>query len=749
MSFSFSHYRHLDFTPDLIALFAASELGAQKYFPDENSPPALRFGLYAPNAQKVEVVFSRFWNVNDPEKKNVDKSCPAPMCELAGGYIADDGSGIDPDRPVIEMTKGEKGCWFSDANEPALADFEQWTFVPYMYRVTKDNGRVVYRTDVYSRCQIGYGDFDPKGERYEGPLSNLTGIRSCSIVIDPDSIIDLEKARREYDGKRMFFFPPVDMIPETEFWAEQYTEGCVIPRSTEDLIIYQLHTAALGFGHEGIGTLKDAIDLLDHLVDLGVNAVEFLPMSEYGGKSETWGYSTSHYFAIEFSGGGHDMFKYFVRECHQRGLAVIMDVVYNHFAHQADRAEWMYDSDEHDKNIYYWYKGNPKQYAPELNGCGGYIDNLSTGFAPRYDNPFVSNLFTLSAVSLMQKFHVDGFRADQTTSIHAYNVLHADGSPCPEANEAGVNFLKNWSRTLKSLDPNVMLIAEDHSGWDAVTKPHDKGGLGFDAIWYADYHHHLNGANYGDNYAKLIPTAGFGSDCPLGMEMFSYALSAANPKHVVYHISHDEAGNSGRNDPDPNRRSHRTLVLAVRGVLDESTRPVAEARARVAFGLTICSPGTPMFLFGEEVGFVNDFYYDEVVKYREDIFGYKKTSGKNLFAFYKDMIKLRGNFPALRIGNTEILHTHDANRILVFRRKSELEELLVLVSLNNHDFSEGYEIRHPSIVAGEWQAVMNSDLESYGGKSETVLVSLKASSKRGVFNFPIAANSLVVLKRYE
>ena len=66
------------------------------------------------------------------------------------------------------------------------------------------------------------------------------------------------------------------------------------------------------FAHSGVGTLNDAIGILDHLLEMGVNAVEFLPMSEYGGKTETWGYSTSLFFAIEFSGCGRDKFK--VRE---------------------------------------------------------------------------------------------------------------------------------------------------------------------------------------------------------------------------------------------------------------------------------------------------------------------------------------------------------------------------------------------------------------------------------------------------
>ncbi len=744
------HYRYWNLSPEESAVLTELPfwLGAQKYFLNDDSPAALRFGVYAPNAQKVEVVFGLLWNLNDPNRTPLDRNNPAPLGKIAGGYIADDGFGIDPGRPVFELAREENGCWFSDPNDSRLADFDAWRGVPSMCRIPKHNGRGAYRTDVYSRAQLGYGDFDPKGAHYEGAISNLAGTKSCSLITDPNFVIDFEKEIREHEGKPTLFFPHSHFIPQEEFWKDEFTDGYVVPTDTKDLIIYQLHTASLGFGHEGVGTLDDAMGLLDHLVEIGVNAVEFLPMSEYGGKTETWGYSTSHFFAIEFSGGGRDKFKYFVKACHQRGLAVIFDVVYNHFAHEADRAEWLYDSDDHEKNFYYWYKGKPSDYAPALNGTGGYLDNLSTGFAPRYNEPYVGGMFVLSAASLLLGFHVDGFRADQTTSIHAYNVLHADGSAAPEANSAGCEFLQKWSKTLKTIDPNVMLMAEDHSGWDAVTKPVEEGGLGFDAIWYADYHHHLNGANYGENYAKLVPTAGFGGDGPLGIEVFSKALCASASDKIVYHISHDEAGNSGRDDPDPNRRSHRTLVLAVRGALNEQTRPVAESRARIAFGLTVCSPGTPMFLFGEEVGFVNDFLYDDVLRHREDLFGYKKTTGEKLFTFYQDMIRLRADCAALRSDRIDIVHTHDINRVLAFRRWTDLEELLVLVSLNNSPL-EDYVLEHETIVAGRWQAVLNSDRSIYGGETDGTLTSERAVSEAGKLTRTLPPNTLIVLKRYE
>ena len=117
---------------------------------------------------------------------------------------------------------------------------------------------------------------------------------------------------------------------QEEFWATEFTLGRPVPSRVEDLVIYELHVGSLGFGKTGPGDLSDAMALLDHLVDLGVNAVELLPMAEFSG-NVGWGYGDSHHLCIESSAGGRDKYRHFVRECHRRGIAVIQDVVYNHY----------------------------------------------------------------------------------------------------------------------------------------------------------------------------------------------------------------------------------------------------------------------------------------------------------------------------------------------------------------------------------------------------------------------------------
>ena len=258
------------------------------------------------------------------------------------------------------------------------------------------------------------------------------------MVVDPEQVTALF-----HEG----VWPETQWLSADEFWQNEFDPNHPLPTRLEDLVIYELHVDGLGLDR-GVdtGTLEDAMRLLDYLVDLGVNAIELMPMSEFQDRAG-WGYSTSHYFAIEYSGGGRDQFKHFMRECHRRGLAVILDVVYNHYTFDSERAEWAYDSNTPENNIYYWYEGRASDY-PQPDG--GYIDNGSSGWAPRFWEEMVRKMFTSSAAALVSEFHFDGFRVDLTTALHRDAVIHADGRPVNNACMFGQKFLREWTRTLQA-----------------------------------------------------------------------------------------------------------------------------------------------------------------------------------------------------------------------------------------------------------------------------------------------------------
>ena len=108
-------------------------------------------------------------------------------------------------------------------------------------------------------------------------------------------------------------------------------------------------------------------------------------------------------------------------------MAVILDVVYNHFAtNNNERSEWGYDSDPNvapQDNIWYWYQGQRANY-PNIDG--GYLNNGSSGYTPRFSEENVRQMFTSSAAALLDDFHIDGLRVDLTDAIHQNNTLNFD-----------------------------------------------------------------------------------------------------------------------------------------------------------------------------------------------------------------------------------------------------------------------------------------------------------------------------------
>lgn len=664
--------------------------GAQKVAGPGGGSPGIRFRVWAPHATAMEVVFAPF---------NLAEGMPT-------GYIAEDGTGIDLTTAAVPMNSTGGGIWESDlARTPALAKFGDYLHRLYMYRITNEQGYPTYKVDIFSRNQVGRGNTNPGGAHYAGSYLDLDGIVSCSVVSDPDQLT------RDFNDKGI---EKQTLIPADEFWASEYTSGRLPPQNLANLVIYEMHVGSLGFPSTSAGTFADALALLDHLADLGVNAVELLPVLEFDGDLQ-WGYGTSLFLCLQTSAGGGNQLKHFVRACHQRGIAVILDVVYNHFATtDNERSEWGYDSDPNvapQNNIWYWYQGQPADYPGNLNG--GYLNNVSSGYTPRFSEENVRQMFTSSAAALLDDFHIDGLRVDLTDAIHQNNTLNANGTSIGSANLYGIKFLRELARTVKIVNPAAFLIAEDHTGWSAMTQSPDQGGVGFDAVWYADFYHHLIGdGNYGDNYAKLLKNAGFGTSGPLNMDYFSGALLGTQYSKITYHENHDEAGNE--------TNTERTIVTAVNyAALTGATRQYAEARSRFAFGMSVLSAGTPMFLMGEEIGAAKYFRYNDFFRNKEDLLGESTGNGRFLFRFYQDLIRLVTSNSAARSSALDVIYRHNDNRVIAFTRSSPNQQLLVLASLNDLAFDHGYFISTDSwrLPSGGWREMFNSDAAIYGGEN--------------------------------
>jgi 1,4-alpha-glucan branching enzyme len=275
-----------------------------------------------------------------------------------------------------------------------------------------------------------------------------------------------------------------------------------------------------------------------------------------------------------------------------------------------------------------------------------------------------------------------------------------------------------------------------------VTEHPDGAGLGFDATWYSNFYHNLIGdTGRGPECANLLKTAGMGGNGELAFSRFAEILATTKRKAVVYHESHDEAGNS--------EHSARTLMVAINA--DGSAPPptgdlrrIAEARVRFVAGMTLLSAGTPMFLMGEEIGATKDFTYDGFLENREDLLGERQGNGRFLFRFYRELIRLRRRHHTFATANIEIMLVHDADRVLAFHRWKGPEHYIVVSTLRDDGWPQGYVVPVPNDAQGKWREIFTSDADVYGGSGVTNEETLDVVE--GKLNVKVPPRGFVVLR---
>jgi 1,4-alpha-glucan branching enzyme len=152
-----------------------------------------------------------------------------------------------------------------------------------------------------------------------------------------------------------------------------------------------------------------------------------------------------------------------------------------------------------------------------------------------------------------------------------------------------------------------------------------------------------------------------------------------------------------------------------------------------------------MFFMGEEVGVSQPYRFDDFLQHRDDFRALREGEGRRLHRFYRDLIHLRLLHPGLRSHNVDIVYAHDGNRLLVFRRWEPPEDFLVVASLNNRGFPDGYAIFSSRIADGAWREVLNSDAPVYGGAGLANGGPVRSSA--GTFVPRVPANGVVVFQR--
>ncbi|HEY1633264.1 MAG TPA: malto-oligosyltrehalose trehalohydrolase [Acidimicrobiales bacterium] len=357
---------------------------------------------------------------------------------------------------------------------------------------------------------------------------------------------------------------PSRVVDQSGFpWTDQGWRGIELSSS----VLYELHVGTFS----DAGTFDAAIEHLDHLTDVGVTAVELLPVAEFSGR-RGWGYDGVDLYAPHHAYGGPDGLKRLVDACHGRGLGVLLDVVFNHLGPEGNYLE----------------RFGP--YLTELQATPwGPAVNLDDDRSAEITDFFVDN-----ALMWLRDYHFDGLRLDAVDAL-------VDG--------AAMSFLQELSRRVEDLAGEVgrslVLVAESDRNDPRLVQPRQAGGAGLDGWWSDDFHHALhavltgerNGyyADFGslDAVAKAIRQAyvNDGTWSAYRRRVHGRPLPPGLSGHrfVAYLQSHDQVGNRPGGE--------RTGALM-------STR-----RLKVGAALLLTAPFVPMLFQGEEWAAATPFHY--------------------------------------------------------------------------------------------------------------------------------------------
>ncbi|QXJ29375.1 Malto-oligosyltrehalose trehalohydrolase [Saccharolobus shibatae B12] len=438
-------------------------------------------------------------------------------------------------------------------------------------------------------------------------LNNVKVGDRYKYVLDDASEIPDPASRYQPEGVH----GPSQIIQESkEFNNETFLKK-------EDLIIYEIHVGT--FAPEG--TFEGVIRKLDYLKDLGITAIEIMPIAQFPGKRD-WGYDGVYLYAVQNSYGGPEGFRKLVDEAHMKGLGVILDVVYNHV-------------------------------GPE----GNYMVKLGPYFSQKYKTPWGLTFnfddaesdevrkFILENVEYwIKEYNVDGFRLDAVHSI-------IDTSP--------KHILEEIADVVHKY--NRIVIAESDLNDPRVVNPKEKCGYNIDAQWVDDFHHSIHAYLTGERQGYYLDFGNLDNIVKSYKDVFVYdgkyskfrrkthgkpvgELDGCN--FVVYIQNHDQVGNRGKGE--------RIIKL------------VDKESYKIAAALYILSPYIPMIFMGEEYGEQNPFYFfsdfsdtkliqglregrkkengQDTDPQDESTFNASKLSWKideEIFSFYKILIKMR------------------------------------------------------------------------------------------------------------
>jgi maltooligosyltrehalose trehalohydrolase len=476
-------------------------------------------------------------------------------------------------------------------------------------------------------------------------------------------------------------------------WSDQAWRGLPL----EEFVVYELHVGTF----TPAGTFDAVIEHLEELKALGITVIELLPVAQFPG-TRNWGYDGVYIGAAQNSYGGPQGLKRLVDACHARGLALVLDVVYNHLGPEGNYLS---------------------QYGPY------FTDRYKTpwGLALNFDGPqsdFVRWFFIHNALQWIGEFHIDGLRVD---AVHA--IVDHSAEP----------FLQDLCDAVRQradqLGRRVYTIAESDLNDPRVITPKEAFGLGFDSQWSDDFHHSLHvlltgerdgyysGFSGATDLARVLSTGYLYVGQHSSYRGRKYGLrpnTTAGAKFVVCAQNHDQVGNR--------MKGERLAEL------------VTYDKLRLAAVAVVLSPFIPMLFMGEEYGEKAPFLYftshsdpdliEAVRKGRKEEFDDFSWEGEppdphddetfhrsklrwdslgreehaSLRRFYGELLRLRREHPALRSLDLRNVETQadDARGTLLVRRRADHE--IVLIAFNFSDRTQTVSLPW----SGAWRVLIDS-----------------------------------------
>ncbi len=441
---------------------------------------------------------------------------------------------------------------------------------------------------------------------------------------------------------------------------------------SEPAILYEVHLGSWRKKQNGdYLTYADlANELIPYVIEHGFTHIELLPLVEHP-LDDSWGYQGTGYFSVTSRYGEPNEFQYFVDQCHQHGIGVILDWVPGHFCKDA---HGLY---RFDGTHLYSYQHSSGRENP-VWGTANF--NLGKGEVQSF---LISN-----ALFWMEHFHIDGFRMDAVANI----IYWPSTGNEKHENPFGIAFLKKLNKVIDEYNPHFLMIGEDSTDFPNVTAPVSYGGLGFGYKWNMGWMNDIL------EYMETPPFARSHVHSKI-----TFSLLYAFSENFMLPFSHDE------------------VVHGKKSLLDKMPGEYWEkfAQLRLLLGFMFAHPGKKLLFMGFEFGQFAEWKDKEQLDW--SLLEYSMHQKLNayvkwLMKFYKrsnalyELDHLQDGFEWIDVDNRE-------QSIFSFIRKGKKEEDLFIIVCNFTAVSyQEYKIGVPD--RGEYREIFNSDLEEYGGTGQ-------------------------------